>query len=404
MITLREKPYLAFMMLLLPLINFVSGISIDLYAPSMPAIATYFHSSAAAIQNTVSISVIGWAVGGLLWGVLFDACGRKKIVLCMLFVFVASSIWAIYCQSVTALMLIRFIQGFAVAAMSIGCRVLVSDHFTGHQFNVALIYTSLSYALGTIIGPFVGGYLQYHFGWQANFGAFILVGLVFFIMILIFVQERFNQKIDSTIKDAVIFYKTVITNKVFFAGCVITGIVQIEMMFYPTFGSFIVENQLHYSPITFGNYAMIISVGYVVTSLINRMLLQTFSQNSLLLFGYSMLFLSIVLQIIFTLFLKINLWTLLLPLILIYAANGFIFGNVMPACLKLFPNNAGVATATQVCMLMFIGAFGTFIISLMDLVSLQRILLVFVVLVTIKFLAYKCFFQKVFDFTSQATT
>lgn len=397
MITLREQVYLNFMMVLLPMINFVSGIAIDLYAPSMPAIALYFHSNAAMIQNTVTISVIGWAVGGLLWGVLFDIWGCKKIVLSMLFVFAISSVWAIYCHGVLELLLIRFIQGFAVAAMSIGSRVLISNHFVGHKFNVALIYTSLAYALGTIVGPFIGGYLQYHFGWQANFMVFIIVGLVFFVMILILVQERFKNKNEVTVRQAIIFYKTILMNKVFIAGCVITGVVQTEMMFYPTFGSFIVENHLHYSPIAYGNYAMIISVSYVVSSLINRMLLSKFSQQNLLQFGYLLLFLSVFLNIIFAMFSNLNLCTLLLPLILIYAANGFIFGNVMPNCLKLFPNNSGTATATQVCLLMLIGAVGTFIISLIDIASLGRILLVFMILVIIKFIAYKSFFYKVFD-------
>lgn len=397
MIILREKIYLSFMMILLPLINFVSGISIDLYAPSMPALAVYFHSHASVIQNTVTLSVIGWAIGGLVWGVLFDTWGRKKIILSMLFVFIVSSIWAIYCPNVFQLMLIRLIQGIAIAAMSVGSRVLISDHFVGHNFNVAIIYTSFAYASGTILGPFVGGYLQYHFGWQSNFVAFILIGVIVFLLVSMFVQEKFKYNVDNTISKAMIFYKTVITNKIFFAGCIITGIVQVEIMFYPAFGSFIMENHLHYSSIVYGNCAMLISIAYLVSSFINRMLLRRFAQRQLLLFGYFVLFLSLLLGVIFVIFSTLNLWTLLFPIMLVYFANGFIFGNVMPNCLKLFPNNSGVATATQVCMLMLFGAAGTFIISLLNLFSLGHILLVFIVLITIKGLAYKCYFYKAFD-------
>jgi len=78
LIQLEKASYLNLLIILVPLMNFISGISIDLYAPSMPALATHFASSITLVKNTVTISMLGFALGAILLGVLFDTLGRKS--------------------------------------------------------------------------------------------------------------------------------------------------------------------------------------------------------------------------------------------------------------------------------------------------------------------------------------
>jgi MFS family permease len=397
MIKLRETAYLNLMIILAPMINFISGISVDLYAPSMPAIAVEFHTTVMTVQNTITLSIVGWAIGCLFWGILYDVLGRKKIILSVLIVFVISSLAATHCHNISQLMAIRFIQGVATAAMSVGSRSLVADHFAGHRFTVAIIYTSFAYGFGPVVAPFIGGYLQYHFGWQANFYAFAIFGSVMFLAISLFVQERFEQHISYTVSKVIECYKSVVTHKIFLFGCLIVGISQIEMMIYPAAGSFIVEKQLHYSSIVYGNSAVIAGIGYLSGAITNRILLKSFSQNGLITAGYTIMGIALIIQALFAMFGTIGLWTLVPPIALICFANGFIVGNVISNCLKLFPNNIGIATATQICALMLIGGFGIFTVSALNVSSLPEILYIFATIIVIQFLSYKCYFSKVFN-------
>jgi len=54
-IAINNKTYLSLIVLLSPLLNFLSGINIDIYSPSMPSIATYFDVSVIATKNMITI-------------------------------------------------------------------------------------------------------------------------------------------------------------------------------------------------------------------------------------------------------------------------------------------------------------------------------------------------------------
>lgn len=389
-----DVTYSNIMMVLAPLMNFLSGIAIDLYAPSMPSIAVYFHTSMMAVKNTITITMIGFAIGCLLCGVLLDTIGRRKVILTSLLIFIIASLLAPHCQSIYQLIAIRFVQGITTSVMSIGGRALVADHFSGHRFVVAMLYISLGYGLGPVIAPFIGGYLQYHFDWQANFYAYAICASAIFVFYFLFVHEKFNRPKHHTLLKVVTFYKTIVTQKTFFSGAMILGLVQLELIIYPTLGPFLVEHQLNYSSITYGNSALIVGLGYLSGALINRLLLRFFKQHQLINIGFIILSLSLLAQLVLALYIGLNLWTLVFPIVLIGFALGFLFGNILSNCLKLFPNNTGIASASQIFLLMSLGSLGVFAISYLKITSLYDLFFVFLGILILQLLIYMLLFKK----------
>lgn len=50
------------------------------------------------------------------------------------------------------------------------------------------------WGLGPVLGPIIGGYLQYYFGWTAGFYFFAIVELIEFIAVFLIVPEtHFNR-------------------------------------------------------------------------------------------------------------------------------------------------------------------------------------------------------------------
>lgn len=396
-ITLKKSQYLTLIVILAPLLNFLSGINIDIYSPSMPSIASYFDASIMATKNTITITVLGWTIGALFFGVLIDTVGRKKTLICGILFYVIASLIAPYCSSIHQLMLVRFIQGFMISTITVGCRALIIDNISGPRYFIAILYTSIGYGLGPIIGPFVGGILQHYFGWKANFIALSFLGTILLFMLLFFVKESIPQRRSLVVTHILKEYIDVVKNKNFISGVVILGIIQIEIMLYPTLGPFIVQNILHFSALSYGNSALVVGCCYLVGTLINRILFKYIRLEQICYLGFLILLIGLLSAYLFSLMTTINLFAVMFPIMLICMSAGLIFSNVMGTNLKQFADKAGVAMAIQFSLLFLIASSGIFMISHVHIVGLVQLSLVYSVLILFQILVFFLKYRKVFD-------
>lgn len=345
------------------MLNFLSGISIDLYAPSMPSMTKVFHTSTSLMQNTLSATLLGSAIGAVLFGTLIDSLGRKYVITLSLFAFSLLSLGACFANSIFVLMLIRLGQGMLVSASSIGSRAFVLDHFTGKTLTVALLYTSVAYALGPIVGPFFGGILQHYFNWQANFIAYAVYSGLLCVLVSVFYRESIPMKHPLSLRQTTQSYAMILKNGAFMAGMLILSCVLIEQVIYPTLGPFIIQSVLHYSAVTYGKLALIVGGGYLVGTITNRLLVHYITPKQAVISGMSILFFALLLHVILIISNAMQLLTFILPLTVIEFGVGFIFANIIGICLQLFPKNVGHASAVQALMLTLLAALGTFLIS-----------------------------------------
>lgn len=393
-IQLRSDRYLGVLIILAPLLNFLSGINIDLYTPSLPAIADYFSASIVTVKNTITITMIGFAVGCIIFGALIDILGRRRVILFGLTVYTLTSLLALLSPHIGQLMVARFIQGMMAAIASIGGRSIVMDNFKGHELNVALLYTSIAYALGPIIAPFIGGILQYYLGWKSNFFAYAVFAVALLIIFLLYVNESLSARQSFSIKATLSNFAHVFRHLAFMSGVLILVLSQVEFMVYPTVGAFLVENILHRSSIVYGNTALLVSCGYLFGTLINRFLIKRWHLHHLTNFGFIFLILSLGVQILFAFMSNLNLFSITFPIVLIGFSNGFIFGNTMARCFKLFPNTAGIAIGLLSCLVMGVSGLGIFLISHIDVTNLIHLTAIFSVVIALKVFIFMTLFSR----------
>lgn len=396
-IQLKKSTYLTLIVILAPLLNFLSGINLDIYSPSMPSIASYFNASIMVTKNTISVTILGWTIGAMVFGILIDSIGRKKILVSGTLFYVIASMFAPWCHSLHQLMLVRFIQGFTISTISIGSRALVIDNISGRRYAIAILYTSFGYGLSAVIGPFIGGILQYYFGWQANFIALAVLGAILLFMLVFFLKESIPQR-QSLIPHHIIAKCTaVLMHRKFLVGVVILGLIQIQIVLYPTLGPFIIENILHHSVLVYAKTASVVGGGYLVGNLINRLLLKYIYPKQVCYIGCIILLIGLVLSYLFTVIWIINLFTVIIPITLLCIGSGLLFANVMGTNLKQFPNNVGVAMAIQFSLFLLIASIGIFIISHIHVVRLLQLSIIFSVLVLLKILLFFSSYRSLFN-------
>lgn len=99
------------MPILIALLATLGPIGIDMYLPSIPAMAEALGSSEGAVQFSLMTFFVGLMLGQLVYGPLSDKFGRKPLIYLGLSIFIIASISCAFATNVMQLQIIRFVQG-----------------------------------------------------------------------------------------------------------------------------------------------------------------------------------------------------------------------------------------------------------------------------------------------------
>jgi len=337
----------------------LAGMSTDIYLPSLPAISAHFNITKALVQLTVPSYVIAMGLSQLVAGPLSDAYGRKKLLLMAIFtqLFAVSAI--LLSPSIYWLICFRFIQGLGAAFMVVPARAIINDVFDGHELKKQFNYLMISFALGPIIAPFLGGYLQHYFGWQANF-IFILVYIILIALLLLFVYREtlVNTKpfsMDHLWKN----YHKILSNRYFLVCSLFVAMAWGYGAIFNVTAPFLIQTTLHHSAITYGHIALSMGFAWFLGNTMNRILFRydtkTKTKTALWLTLVTTLIMFSLTQLGF-----FNITALALPTFVMILLSGFIFPQYIGECMVIFTDLAASANA---CLFSFIWIiFGGFTI------------------------------------------
>ncbi len=157
---------------LLGLFTFSGPVGMHIFVPALPAAAADLHASASELQLTVSLYILGLAVGQLLYGPLSDRVGRRPALLTGLVIFTAASLAGLFAPDAGALIAARFLQAFGGCAGLVLARAMIRDTSEGHDAARRLALMNVLVTAGPAVAPIIGGALSALWGWRT-----ILLGL-----------------------------------------------------------------------------------------------------------------------------------------------------------------------------------------------------------------------------------
>ena len=143
--------------------------AIDTMFPAFPAIAEQFAASPLAMQQTLSVYMIAYALMSLLHGPLSDAVGRRPVILGGVAIFVLASIGCALSRNITELLLFRALQGLSAGAGLIVGRAIIRDCYEGAEAQKLMATVSMIFGVAPAIAPIIGGWVVSYARWPMIF-------------------------------------------------------------------------------------------------------------------------------------------------------------------------------------------------------------------------------------------
>ncbi|KAJ5953032.1 uncharacterized protein N7479_011445 [Penicillium vulpinum] len=129
--------------------------------------AKKFHVSDEVMVLGVSLFVLGFAFGPIIFGPLSELCGRKRPMFVGMFVFAIFQIPVAVAQNLQTIFICRFLGGiFASAPLAIVSGIL-ADMFEPVERGIAMAIFAAATFIGPVAGPIVGGFVTISYlGWR----------------------------------------------------------------------------------------------------------------------------------------------------------------------------------------------------------------------------------------------
>ncbi|HEX4367411.1 MAG TPA: multidrug effflux MFS transporter [Rhodopila sp.] len=137
--------------------------------PALPATAQALGMSIGTAQLTITLYLVGLAIGQLAYGPVSDRFGRRPVLLFGLSLFTLASIVTTLAPTAAILITARILQSIGGCAGLVLGRAAVRDGATADKAAGQLALLTLVMAMVPAIAPAIGGFLTAYINWRASY-------------------------------------------------------------------------------------------------------------------------------------------------------------------------------------------------------------------------------------------
>jgi len=323
-----------------------AAVATDLYLPALPAIVDEFNVSEAQGQLTLSLFMLGMAVGQLFFGPLSDFYGRLPVVTVGTIFFIATSVACAAAPSMEFMWVTRFIQGLAASSGPVIARAIVSDRYHGPRAAQVMSMLGAAMAVIPLIAPTIGSWILVVFDWRATY-----LALAVFAIAVLMGLRQFQESAPAIGQGGVdigrifrLFSRCLSTMR--FIGYQVCGTATYSaILAYLSTVAFFMRDVFELPSQYFG-YAFAISVaGFMVGALLCSRLVMRLGTNPTMTIGVVLTLLAAIVQWWAAPGGSANISLLAVSSWGLFFGIGLTSANAAMGAISLFPQSAGAASA-----------------------------------------------------------
>lgn len=324
----------------------IGPLTIDIYLAALPTIVQDLQTNDAAVQFTLTATLIGLAIGQLLIGAVADVIGRRRPLLVALSAYVLVSVVIAMSSTLEALLVLRFLQGLTAASGMVLANAMVRDLYDGPEMATFISRLFLIVGVAPILAPTLGAQFL-HFGtWRTIFWGLAVFGLTLVTLALFRAPETLPPERRRTggLKPALRSYATLLSDRRFVGLMLTAGTAMGALFAYISSATFIFQDLYGMST---QEYALVFAAGagsLTLASQANGFLVQRVHPVSILRVVLPVA-LGISTMLLVASLLDLGVVAVVAGVILVLGATGFVMPNAPVIALNDHGERAGAAAA-----------------------------------------------------------
>ncbi|MCT1926586.1 multidrug effflux MFS transporter [Staphylococcus pasteuri] len=314
----RAKSQSLIFVIILGALTAIGALSIDMFLPGLPDIQNDFHTTTSNAQLTLSLFMIGLALGNLFAGPISDSIGRRKPLWISMLIYTIASLGIVFVTNIQVMIALRFIQGITGGAASVISRAIASDMYKGKELTKFLSLLMLVNGVAPVIAPAIGGVILSFAVWRMVFIILTVFGVLMVIGTLTKVPESLqeDEKDSNGIREMFKNFKHLLFTPKFVLPMAIQGFSFIMLFTYISASPFIVQKIYHMSALQFSIMFAGIGITLIISSQLVGFLVDYVDRQRLLKIVTFIQIFGVVL-VIFTLLNHMSFWILVIGFIIL---------------------------------------------------------------------------------------
>jgi len=328
--------------LTLILLASISALTMNIFLPSLPNIASELNSSTSILGLSVGIYLASSAVLQLIIGPFSDQFGRRPLILWSLIIFCISTLATVFVTNTAQFLILRIFQAISASCMVLARAIVRDTTESIEKAGSKIAYVTMGMALVPMVGPAIGGLLDYQYGWEASFWLLFILGLVILIISFFDVGETLSDHNQSFLQQ-ISTYPSLLRSKRFWGYCLSSAFVSGAFFSYLGGAPFVGNEVFGLEPKDLGFWFGAPAIGYVLGNFLSGRFSTKIGLDKMIFLGVTTALFGVSISLTISLLDHGSVLSFFGLMTLVGLGNGMSIPNATAAMMSINPKLAGTA-------------------------------------------------------------
>jgi len=269
----------------------MASISASMITPALPRIAHQFQLTGAELEWIVSLFLVGYVFGQLIYAPIANRFGRLfalRLGLLVNFVGIVLCLVAASVGSYDLLLLGRLISALGAAAGLSCAFMLINELLTPAGAKRCISFSIVLFTLGVAFSVLIGGYMTQQFGWRNCFWVLLCHDVLMLLLTWLF-KETLQQRATIQVSSIVKSYWAALKSKQLVVGSLVIGVCSFLTYGYLAAAPLYAETVLGLSPSHYGDWNLLNMAGMLSSGFLGVYLMKRYAAKQVILIGLVMM-------------------------------------------------------------------------------------------------------------------